>query len=201
MSTNTSPSPRLPRSALLGGVLVAAAVLGFAYKEEPKPTLPAAVAAAPGPAGDAPLAPMNPYEGELPPGHPPIDQLAGAPAPNLPSGHPPVAASAAAVDAKVAPLADGTTIAHVLADAAKLEGQRVRIAAKIVKRTANVLGRTWLHVQDGGGGDLVVTTESAPELGAEVIVEGVVRRDRDLGSGYRYDVLVEDAAVTVRPGD
>jgi hypothetical protein len=204
----------VPRSLLAAAALLTAAVLGFAYDVDPKPPASAPVA----PAAEAAVAPqpMSAYEGALPPGHPPIDQHpaehADGPAGPLPAGHPPIdfarldGARAEPVRA-VAPLSDGVTIARVIGDAASYEGKRVRIAAKIVKRTENVLGRTWLHLQDGSGDaqrgdhDLVVTTESAPEIGVEVVVEGVVQRNKDLGSGYRYDVLIEDAAVSARQAD
>ena len=85
--------------------------------------------------------------------------------------------------------------------AASLEGQRVRVRARIVKSTPNILGRTWLHVQDGSGDaaagthDLVVTTQGEHAVGQTVVIEGVVVRNKDLGSGYRYDVLLEEARV------
>ena len=86
-------------------------------------------------------------------------------------------------------------------EAAAYEGKKVRIAAKILRTTPNVLGKTWLHVGDGtgtadkGDHDLVVTTQAQPQPGEVVIIEGVVTRNKDLGSGYRYDVLVEDAQI------
>lgn len=123
----------------------------------------------------------------------------------LPPGHPPVALdaqiqSAAPMTAIELP-AGAITVAQVVRDARALAGKRVRVAAKVVKRTAGVLGRTWLHVQDGSGSaergdhDLVVTTEALPVLGEVVELEGAVVCDKDLGSGYRYEVLIEDATI------
>lgn len=91
--------------------------------------------------------------------------------------------------------ATGKTIGEIAAQAAKLGGTSVRVRGKVTKRTDGVLGKTWLHVADGGDRDLVVTTADAVELGAVVLLEGRLATDRDLGSGYRYDFLLEDARV------
>jgi hypothetical protein len=40
-----------------------------------------------------------------------------------------------------------------------------------------------------------VTTQEEARKGDVVLVKGVVRTDRDLGSGYFYKVLVEDAKL------
>lgn len=93
------------------------------------------------------------------------------------------------------------SVAEIYAGAAKLEGQRVRIRARVVKSMPNIMGRTWLHVQDGTGDsakgdhDLVVTTTAEPTIGQTVVLDGLLVRNKDLGSGYHYDVLLEDARV------
>jgi len=66
--------------------------------------------------------------------------------------------------------------------------------------TGVVLGRNWLHLRDGRALPpqdrcLVVTTRDAAAVGDVVVAKGVVRTDRDLGSGYTYKVLVEDAVA------
>ncbi len=40
-------------------------------------------------------------------------------------------------------------------------------------------------------------TQSKARVGDTVRVNGAVRLDKDLVSGYRYDVIIEDAKVTV----
>ena len=63
------------------------------------------------------------------------------------------------------------------------------------------MGANWLHIQDGTGeagtNDLTVTTSQMAEVGATVVVEGVLVMDRDFGSGYKYAVIIENAAVTI----
>jgi hypothetical protein len=63
------------------------------------------------------------------------------------------------------------------------------------------MGKNWLHVQDGtgkpGSNDLMVTSKAAAKVGDTVLVKGVVTLDKDFGAGYRYDVILDDAEVTV----
>ena len=64
-----------------------------------------------------------------------------------------------------------------------------------------ILGRNWLHIRDGSGGqgnnDLLVTTTAEVKMGDTVLVTGKVALDKDFGSGYRYAVMIEDAKVVV----
>ena len=43
--------------------------------------------------------------------------------------------------------------------------------------------------------DLVVTSADIAEKGAIISVEGILAADKDFGSGYRYDVIVENAVL------
>lgn len=71
----------------------------------------------------------------------------------------------------------------------------------MVKYNANILGKNWLHIQDGtgsdGSNDLLVTTKSEAKRGDTVLIEGVVALNKDFGSGYKYKLLVEEAKATV----
>ena len=72
----------------------------------------------------------------------------------------------------------------------------------MVKYNANILGRSFLHIQDGSGSaadgnnDLIVTTSSEVNVGATVVATGNIILDKDFGAGYSYPVLMEDADVT-----
>ncbi len=94
---------------------------------------------------------------------------------------------------------NGKTVAEVIAQREKLAGKTVRIHATVVKSTPGVLGKTWLHLRDGSGAegtnDITVTTDTTPAVGDVVTLEGVVALDRDVGSGYRFPTLVEEARV------
>lgn len=97
--------------------------------------------------------------------------------------------------------ANAQTVGDIFAGAATLDTQKVSIKGQVVKVSKNIMGKNWLHIQDGTGDpavnshDLVVTTADVAEKGAVVTVEGTVAANKDFGSGYRYDVIVEDAVV------
>lgn len=93
----------------------------------------------------------------------------------------------------------GQTVAEVYAAAEQLEGQKVRVQGKVVTYNVGIMDRNWVHVRDGSGAeganDLTVTTQNFAKVGDLVVIEGTLARDRDFGHGYRYDVIVEEAAV------
>ena len=95
----------------------------------------------------------------------------------------------------------GKTVAEIFEGRQELNGKNVELRGKVVKVLTGILGKNWLHVKDGTGkegtNDLVVTTQGQAKVGDLVLVKGTVAADKDFGSGYRYDVILEDANVTV----
>lgn len=95
----------------------------------------------------------------------------------------------------------GKTVAEVWAERQALAGQEVAIRGRVVKYSPSIMGKNWLHLRDGTGAaadgthDLTVTTQGFAKVGDLVTVTGTVTVDRDLGMGYQYDVLVEQANV------
>ncbi len=84
-----------------------------------------------------------------------------------------------------------------------LSGKQVTVRAKVVKAVPNIMGKTFLHLRDGtgteGSNDLTVTTTNeVVRVGMVVTASGTVVTDKDFGSGYKYDVILEDATVTVK---
>jgi hypothetical protein len=96
---------------------------------------------------------------------------------------------------------DGRTVAEINARKADLKGKTVVVRGKVVKFTPEVLGKNWIHLRDGSGSaadgsnDILVTTLDETKIGDVVLVKGVVQTDRDLGSGYSYKVLIEEARL------
>ncbi|MBI5014833.1 MAG: hypothetical protein HZB55_05000 [Deltaproteobacteria bacterium] len=94
----------------------------------------------------------------------------------------------------------GKTVEEIVLGREDLRGQVVVVRAHVSKAVTAILERNWLHLEDGTGGpgsnDLTVTTTDAAAVGDTVIVRGRVALDRDFGSGYRYDVMLEDAKVS-----
>ena len=111
-----------------------------------------------------------------------------------------VAAPAIAVS-KLEKPAGGYTVAELFANKAALVGKEVAVRGKVAKATEGVMGKNWLHIQDGTGAagtnDVTATTTASAAVGTTVLVRGRLAADKDLGFGYKYDVLIEDANVTV----
>ncbi len=131
-------------------------------------------------------------------------KLNGANAAALPAGHPPMAGQAPPLKRDftgLKPAKDGKSVAEIYATSARLEGKSVKVRGKVVKYNANILGKNWLHIQDGtgsaGSNDLLVTTTGASKMGDTVLVEGKVAMNKDFGGGYKYSLLIEEAKVTV----
>ncbi|XOF34957.1 MAG: DNA-binding protein [Candidatus Electrothrix sp. YB6] len=93
------------------------------------------------------------------------------------------------------------TVEECFANVEKLDGKTVRVRGKVVKFSPMIMGKNWLHLQDGTGDaekkthDLVVTTSETTEKGAVVTIEGTLHKEKDFGAGYRYDAIVEDAKI------
>ena len=93
------------------------------------------------------------------------------------------------------------TVAEIFAKAKELDGKTVRLRGKIVKMNVNIMGRNWLHLQDGTGEpmsnthDLVVTTAETPTQDQVVTVEGTMTANKDFGAGYSYAAIIENAKI------
>jgi len=96
---------------------------------------------------------------------------------------------------------NGYTVAELFAKGTSLNKQKVTVKGQVVKVNPDIMGRNWIHIQDGTGDpaksthDLVVTSTDIAEKGAIISVEGILAADKDFGSGYRYDVIVENAVL------
>jgi hypothetical protein len=104
---------------------------------------------------------------------------------------------------EIAPLQDGKTIAAVFEQSAGLKGQTISLRAKVIKVNQKIMGKNWITLQDGTGTEpgqkLLATSQEVVAPGTVVVATGVVKTDVDLGYGYEYKVLLEEA--TFSPGD
>jgi hypothetical protein len=102
-----------------------------------------------------------------------------------------------ASDIKVAKHASGYTIEELYAKKATLKDKSVKVNAKVVKVSKNIMGKDWIHLQDGsgaGGTDDIIATaaNSTVQVGDAVTASGTVKTDVDLGYGYNFPVLIEE---------
>jgi hypothetical protein len=111
-----------------------------------------------------------------------------------------------AVDAKVGKVekasgADARTIGELWAQKGALDGKTVTIRGVVVKYNPQVMGKNWIHLQDGSGTaaqnthDITVTTTDEAAMGATITIRGTVRQNKDFGAGYSYALIIEDAKV------
>ena len=97
--------------------------------------------------------------------------------------------------------ADARTVAEAWAQREQLNGKTVTIRAVVVKYNEGVMGRNWIHLQDGSGdatkgtNDITVTSMDGVAMGATVTITGTVHINKDFGAGYSYAIIVEDAKV------
>ena len=96
---------------------------------------------------------------------------------------------------------NGKTVEEIYSQKADLAGKQITLRGKVVKFSPEIMGKNWIHLQDGTGDpeknnhDLVVTTSGKAEKGAVITVEGTLHKDKDFGAGYRYAAIIEDAKV------
>ena len=105
-------------------------------------------------------------------------------------------------DINIEPAEGGIALAELFRNSEKYEGKEVTVRGKIAKINRNIMQKNWVHVQDGteyeGQFDLTITTKEGEELktGDIATFKGVIVLDKDFGSGYKYDILMEDANLT-----
>jgi len=126
--------------------------------------------------------------GTHPPNHPPIQSTA-CPAP----------APASFDFSGIEKPQGGKTVAEIHQESGTLAGTAIVVRGKAVKVANSIMGKNWIHLQDGtgkpGANDLTVTTTDTVEVGATVTASGVLATNLDFGFGYKYAVLLQDAAV------
>lgn len=93
---------------------------------------------------------------------------------------------------------DAVSLKDLFANKKKYEGQEITVAGECVKVNNGIMGRNWVHLQDGSKIDgkvidLTVTTHMSIPLGSKVSLQGKVVLNKDFGAGYRYDLIVEGA--------
>jgi hypothetical protein len=97
--------------------------------------------------------------------------------------------------------ADARTVEEAWAQLAALEGKAVTIRGTVVKFNGGVMGKNWIHLQDGSGdaakgtNDITVTSMDEAAVGQTITVRGTVHTNKDFGAGYKYAIIVEEAKI------
>jgi hypothetical protein len=95
--------------------------------------------------------------------------------------------------------ADEITVAQIYANRDKYANKEVEIRGVVVKVNKSVMGKNWIHIQDGtndnGNFDLTITSQDVAEVNDEVTFKGKIILNKDFGAGYFYEVIMEDAVL------
>ncbi|KAF0219741.1 MAG: OB-fold tRNA/helicase-type nucleic acid binding [Geobacteraceae bacterium] len=93
------------------------------------------------------------------------------------------------------------TVEELYRKSGELAGMDVVVKAGVVKVSAGIMNKNWIHLRDGSGDaakgthNLVVTSQDLPKAGDVVTVSGTLAKEKDFGGGYKYEVIVENARV------
>ncbi len=102
-------------------------------------------------------------------------------------------------DLKIKHVKDVTSIAKLLEDKKSYSGKTVKVKGKVTKYSSNILGSNWIHIEDGtsfsGKNDLTITIDKEVKVGDLITAEGKISLDKDFGSGYFFDVIMQDADI------
>jgi hypothetical protein len=108
--------------------------------------------------------------------------------------------SAEKLSISVPPSEDGISIGELYADKLNYKDRMAIISGKVTKFNAGIMGRNWVHIQDGseanGKFDLTITTDETVSVGDIVTFSGKIALDKDFGAGYAYEVIMENATIT-----
>jgi hypothetical protein len=111
------------------------------------------------------------------------------------------AAPAEEIKVEKASAPNAYTVAELHEKSAELDKKPVALRGKVVKVSPAIMGKNWIHIQDGSGSasggtnDLLVTSQDLPAVGDVVTAKGTLYKDKDFGSGYKYGVIIEEAGI------
>ena len=91
------------------------------------------------------------------------------------------------------------TVEQVFTQQAELSGKHIHISGKVVKVNNGIMGKNFIHIQDGSGAegtnDIIVTSQQTANVGDKVEVDALVTTNRDFGMGYSYAVILEEGQL------
>ena len=92
------------------------------------------------------------------------------------------------------------TVAELHAKRSELDLKSVVLKGQVVKVGLAIMGKNWIHIQDGSGSasdgtnDIIVTSQETPSVGAVVTTNGTLYKDKDFGMGYFFAVIIEEGS-------
>jgi len=99
----------------------------------------------------------------------------------------------------ITPAEGGITIEELFSNKEKYANKIVKITGKVTKYNSGIMGKNWIHLQDGTGKsegfDFTATTQDEVKVKDIITIEGIITLDKDFGAGYFYEVIMESGKV------
>jgi hypothetical protein len=91
------------------------------------------------------------------------------------------------------------TIGQIFGNPSAYADKEVELRGVVVKVNQQIMGKNWIHLQDGTGNegnfDLTVTTQDMAAVNDQVTFKGKIVLNKDFGAGYKYDILMEEGTL------
>ncbi|MCG7901132.1 MAG: hypothetical protein JAY60_01825 [Candidatus Thiodiazotropha weberae] len=91
------------------------------------------------------------------------------------------------------------TVEQIFEKKQELSGRVIEVKGKVSKVSSQIMGRDWVHLEDGTGSKqaknhkiILRTTQAGIGVGDEVVAKGMLFTNKDFGYGYFYPVILED---------
>lgn len=125
-------------------------------------------------------------------------EVANVPMMNAPHGHSGKVDVPKNSDVSIQKSEGELSIAQIFAAPQQYANKEVEIKGTVVKINKNIMGKNWIHLQDGTGHDnkfdLTLTSDQVPQVNQVQSFKGTLHLNKDFGAGYFYEVIVEDAS-------
>jgi hypothetical protein len=103
-------------------------------------------------------------------------------------------------DLSVTPPKGGITLADLYKNPGNFAGKTVIIRGVVVRFNEQIMNKNWVHIQDGTDYadkfDLTITTKDSLIVGSSATFKGIIALNKDFGSGYSYEVIMEEAKAS-----
>ena len=96
---------------------------------------------------------------------------------------------------------DGISLAELYKNKDQYNGKSVIVKGVVVKLNEMIMGKNWIHLQDGTNyqdfNDLTITTEEAIvfSLDDTITFHGTITLNKDFGAGYKYEIIMEEGQL------
>ena len=91
------------------------------------------------------------------------------------------------------------SIEELIKNKEKYGNQTVRLKGEVSKYNPSIMNTNWIHLKDGtsfnGKSDVTATSTTEVKLGDTISIEGKVTLNKNFGSGYVYDIIIENATI------